>query len=147
MHLRALGLLFLLLMTEAASAASVGVPEPLNDWQDWVLQGEEFRQCPFFALGNPADPAQHACALPGTLAIRIAGGKAEIGVGYRVYVPGYVGLVHAARTAPEALSVDGQSAKDRNSKATFRAAYAADSCRQGSGKRASQSLANDVLRF
>jgi len=36
--------------------------------------------------------------------------------------------------------------KDRNSKATFRAVYAADSCRQGSGKRAAQALEGDVLR-
>ena len=37
--------------------------------------------------------------------------------------------------------------KGRNFKATFRAVQAADSCRQGSGKRAVQSLASDVLRF
>ena len=110
MLLRALGSVLLLLVVTAAPAAPVVVPEPLKDWQDWVLHGEAFRQCPFFALGNPADPSQHACALPGPVAIRIAGGKAEITVGYRVYAPGYVGLVHAARTAPEALDVSGQTA-------------------------------------
>lgn len=100
----------LLSVSSLAPAAPVVVPEALKDWQAWVLHGEEFRQCPFLALGNPQDRGQHACALPGTASIRIADGRAEISVGYRVYAPGFVELVHAEDAAPEALAVDGQPA-------------------------------------
>jgi hypothetical protein len=110
MLLRALLPSVVLALSSLAPAAPVVVPEPLKGWQGWALHGEEFRQCPFFALGNPQDQGQHACALPGPASIRIAEGRAEISVGYRVYVAGYVELVHAEDAAPEALAVDGQPA-------------------------------------
>jgi hypothetical protein len=110
MLLRALLASVLLALSSLAPAAPVVVPEPVKDWQAWVLHGEEFRQCPFFALGNPQDRGQYGCALPGAASIRIADGRAEISVGYRVYAPGYVELVHAEDAAPEALLVDGQPA-------------------------------------
>ncbi len=110
MLLRALLPWAFLALSSLAIAAPTVVPEPLKDWQAWVLHGEEFRQCPFFALGNPQDRGQHACALPGAASIRIADGRAEIAVGYRVYAAGHVELVYAEDAAPEALSVDGQPA-------------------------------------
>ncbi len=110
MLLRALLPWAFLALCSLAPAAPVVVPEPLKDWQGWALHGEEFRQCPFFALGNPQDQGQHACALPGAASIRIADGRAEISIGYRVYAPGHVELVHAEDAAPEALTLDGQPA-------------------------------------
>jgi hypothetical protein len=110
MLLRALLPWVFLALSLQALAAPVAIPEPLKDWQAWVLHGEEFRQCPFFALGDPQDQGQHACAVPGAASIRIAGGRAEISIGYRVYAPGYVELVRAEDAVPEALNVDGQPA-------------------------------------
>ncbi|MBL8245070.1 MAG: hypothetical protein JNL89_12800, partial [Rhodanobacteraceae bacterium] len=48
MHARLLSTLFLLLAAAAAQAAPV-VPDALKGWEAWVLHGEEWRQCPFFA--------------------------------------------------------------------------------------------------
>ena len=109
MHARLLSTLFLLLAAAAAQAAPV-VPDALKGWEAWVLHGEEWRQCPFFATSPATDPGAHGCALAGPASIRIANGRAEIALDYRVYAPGHVPLVHAPDALPEALAVDGQAA-------------------------------------
>lgn len=111
MLLRALSTLVLLALVSMAPAAQpLAVPEPLRGWEAWVLHGLEFRQCPFFATMAPDSEQAHACALPGTTSIRIAGGRAEIAVDVRVYAAGYTPLVHSEDSLPEALSVDGVAA-------------------------------------
>ncbi|MBV6413921.1 MAG: hypothetical protein IT479_00250 [Xanthomonadales bacterium] len=106
---RTLSTLFLLLSGAAIGAAvPVPVPDPLKGWEAWVLHGEEWRQCPFYAAQGAGSEENHACALPGPATIRIADGAATITLDYRVYAAGQVPLVHAQDAAPEALEVDGR---------------------------------------
>jgi hypothetical protein len=110
MSLRALWLLLILgiLPRSELTAAPVAVPEPLKAWESWVLHGEDYRQCPFFSHLAPDAPTDYACALASTANIRIAAGRAEINVDFRVYAAGYVPLISAERAIPEALMVDGK---------------------------------------
>ena len=41
-------LLLIILLPIAAHPADVHVPEVLQDWQAWVLQDKDYRDCPFF---------------------------------------------------------------------------------------------------
>lgn len=109
MLLRVLSTLLIYATCTLASAATpVAVPEPLRGWEAWVLHGEDFRGCPFYATVSPDGAGAYACALPGVTSIQIAAGRAEIAVDMRVYAPGYAPLVFAERSTPEALSVDGK---------------------------------------
>jgi hypothetical protein len=107
---RLLSTLFLLLAAAAAPATAPVVPDALKGWEAWVLHGEEWRDCPHFANARADSPSAHACAAAAPASIRIANGRAEIAVDYRVYAPGHVPLVHALDALPEALVVDGQAA-------------------------------------
>lgn len=107
---RALILWLLLAVLVPALAASPAVPDPLKGWEAWVLHGEEWRQCPFFASAGGGVEEEHACALPGPAEIRIADGRASIAVDVRVYAAGHWPLVHAEDSAPEDLQVDARAA-------------------------------------
>lgn len=112
MALRALLVLFLLGLasTHAQAAPAAPLPEPLREWQAWVLHGEEYRDCPFYAKTQASSEGDFACALPGPAHIEIAQGRATIAVDMRMYAPGYVPLIAADKVWPEALTVDGSSA-------------------------------------
>lgn len=100
-------LLLLWLPALHAAIAPADIPAPLRGWEAWVLHGEEFRNCPFYAREQPGRAAAHVCALPGNLDIRIANGRAELSQEVRVYAAGYHDLTHARGALPEALTVDG----------------------------------------
>ena len=55
----------------AAQPDDVHVPPPLESWRAWVLQGEEFRECPFFMQRPAGERASHVCAWPGVLVLSI----------------------------------------------------------------------------
>lgn len=109
MLLRALGLL-LGLYSVTALALPASIPEPLRPWQDWVLQGEEFRQCPFFMGSAAADASDFACAIPGATRIEIANGRASVSAEVKVYAAGDLDLPYADKAWPEDVSVDGVAA-------------------------------------
>jgi len=52
-------------------AAEVHVPQDLQDWQAWVLQDEDFRNCPFYFNRNPGSAAEFVCAWPGSLQLSV----------------------------------------------------------------------------
>ena len=45
------------------------MPKDLEDWQGWVLQGEEFRRCPFLSASSPTARDAFRCAWPERLAL------------------------------------------------------------------------------
>ena len=51
-------------------AAEVAVPEALRDWQQWVLEGKAYRQCPFFFDRGASREADFACVWPGELDLK-----------------------------------------------------------------------------
>jgi hypothetical protein len=50
-------------------AADVAVPPDLQPWQSWVLQGEEFRRCPFINGSGAAVDASFQCVWPERLVL------------------------------------------------------------------------------
>ena len=91
-------------------AAEPEIPAALQDWQGWVLHGEGFRQCPFFASQNPDAEGNFACAVPGALRVQVTGTNANLALNYQIYNAGYVVLASAQNSFPEAVMVDGNSA-------------------------------------
>ena len=55
------------------------VPGDLQDWQDWVLHGEEHRRCPFLYNSAATTRGDFICAWPGQLDLSVAadGGRFE----------------------------------------------------------------------
>ncbi len=64
-------LLFLLLLPIAAHPADVYVPDELQDWQGWVLQDKEYRDCPFYFNRGATERGEFICAWPGTLDVDV----------------------------------------------------------------------------
>ncbi len=62
-------LLFALAAQAAFGADDVYVPDELRDWQAWVLDGKEYRNCPFYFERTPRDRGDYVCAWPETLDI------------------------------------------------------------------------------
>jgi len=57
-----------------ARAQDTRVPDVLEEWREWVLEGKEYLECPvYFDRGGNA-PTDFACAWPGTLDLDIAAG-------------------------------------------------------------------------
>ncbi|HEX6612976.1 MAG TPA: hypothetical protein VF022_03810, partial [Rhodanobacteraceae bacterium] len=68
---RALGLLGLLCLIcgPAFAATDASIPPQLNDWEGWVLHGQEQRTCPILSTQTGADDDAYQCAWPGRLHI------------------------------------------------------------------------------
>jgi hypothetical protein len=101
-------LVFASIGSSAWAATLPAVPEPLRGWEAWVLHGEDYRQCPFWAQATPDQAQSFACVLSGPASIRIAEGRAEISVEVQVYAAGYVALISADQAPPESLMANGK---------------------------------------
>ncbi len=66
-----LRLLLLLLLPIAAHPADVYVPDDLQDWQSWVLQDKDYRDCPFYFNRGATERGEFVCAWPGMLDINV----------------------------------------------------------------------------
>ena len=55
----------------AALSAGVYVPEELQGWQEWVLHGKDYRDCPFYFNADAAARGDFVCAWPGLLDIAV----------------------------------------------------------------------------
>ena len=66
-----------MLLPVSGHAAETFVPEQLRDWQEWVLDGSEYRDCPFFFNRGAAERGDFVCAWPGALdlAVTADGGR------------------------------------------------------------------------
>ncbi len=63
--------LLCMLTSGAAIAAPVYVPSELEQWRPWVLQGEDFRQCPFLSSSPTANANSFRCAWPERLTVSV----------------------------------------------------------------------------
>lgn len=92
-----------------ASALAQPLPPALAEWRGWVLHGQEFRNCPFFAGSQGSDEGDHVCVLSGPVRIAIGNGRATVEQEVERWGAGFVPLVHAERQWPESLSADGRA--------------------------------------
>ena len=94
----------------SAEAATVYVPPSLEPWREWVLHGQEWRDCPM-VFDGPADRREaRFCAWPGVLALEITDSGALFRQSWtvrgdlrRVPLPGSEGTHW-----PERVEVDGR---------------------------------------
>ena len=55
------------MLSMAANAEEVYVPEDLRDWQGWVLHNSEYRKCPIYFDSGATQRDDFICAWPGNL--------------------------------------------------------------------------------
>src|SRR5512145_140097 len=94
----------------AVHAESPGVPAPLRDWEDWVLDGREYLRCPIVDGGAAGSAENRICAWPGPLAIDAGAHGASFAQPLQVFAPGFVPLPGDDTVWPQDVVVDGRAA-------------------------------------
>ncbi|MFT4940311.1 MAG: hypothetical protein ACI88A_003363, partial [Paraglaciecola sp.] len=56
----------------AANEGEPAIPEALKDWIPWVLDGQEYVQCPFINQSVFAKEYAHICAFPSALKLDVS---------------------------------------------------------------------------
>jgi len=64
-------LLPLVLLPVVAIPAEVYVPDELQAWEEWVLDGHEYRECPFYFDRGASARGDFVCVWPGTLELDV----------------------------------------------------------------------------
>lgn len=93
-----------LLATAARAISPAQVPEPLQPWIEWVLDGEEQRQCPF--IYNQAQGYQ--CAWPTQLALELTDNGGQFSQQWQLYSDSWVQLPGNLQHWPQQVTVNGQ---------------------------------------
>ena len=104
-----LGLLGLLWLLIAMPSLAQEVPPPLRDWQGWVLHDVPQHGCPFLAGEMPND-GSYQCAWPGRLTVDADKDGGRFSLDVHVDAPSWVALPGDARTWPQQVSVNRQTA-------------------------------------
>ena len=78
-------LLMALLLPVAGQTADPFVPDELQGWQEWVLDGKEYRRCPFYFDRSATNEAEFVCAWPGTLELAVDTDSGQFTQRWRVY--------------------------------------------------------------
>ncbi|MGB5854173.1 MAG: hypothetical protein WBH20_02760 [Oceanisphaera sp.] len=98
-------LMMLTLFSLAARAISPEqVPAPLQPWIEWVLDGEEQRQCPF--IYNQAEGYQ--CAWPTKLALDLTDNGGQFSQQWQLYNDSWVQLPGNQQHWPQQVTVNGK---------------------------------------
>ena len=103
-------LLAIVPVTFAARAADPKLPSALEDWRGWVLAGEEYRQCPWFATPGaaPGNAGAYRCTWPGRLVLALDSKGGEFRQGWQVVAEGWVPLPGNAEQWPQDVMIDGR---------------------------------------
>src|SRR5581483_1310945 len=90
-----------------AHAAEVAVPKDLEDWQRWVLHGEEYRRCPFVASRDPSRRDAYRCAWPDRLAIDLDARGGTFTQHWQVFADSWVRIPGSIEHWPQDVRVNG----------------------------------------
>jgi hypothetical protein len=105
-----LSLMMLLAWAVLQVRAAEPVPAPLREWQQWVLNGQEFRACPFLATRTPGDARSHVCAWPGTLELNLGAEGGSFRQRWQVHADSWVSLPGNLEHWPREVQLDGRAA-------------------------------------
>jgi hypothetical protein len=99
-------------LTHAADAL---LPPELQDWQSWVLHGQEYRQCPFISDGrqNPALPIPESdfrCVWPERLTLTVDSRGGSFTQRWQVFAKSWVALPGDDRHWPRDVRLNGDIA-------------------------------------
>ena len=91
------------------AAEDVYVPDDLKPWQDWVLQGKEYRNCPFFFSSGAESEDHFICAWPDRLGLAVDAEGGRFNQDWTVYAAEeWVPLPGDAAHWPQQVSVNGR---------------------------------------
>ena len=93
------------LSSDAAPLSPQDVPEPLQPWISWVLQGHEQQRCPF--LYNAGDTRQ--CSWPSRLELQLGARGGTFAQQWLVLSDGWVPLPGNSTLWPQGVELDGQA--------------------------------------
>ena len=91
-------------------AGAVNLPPGLAGWEDWVLQGHEFRRCPFFATSMPGEASSHRCAWPEPLTLTVDAHGGAFSQRWLVYADSWASLPGDLTHWPEDVRINGAAA-------------------------------------
>jgi hypothetical protein len=103
-------MVFLLALCAAQAPAMAQVPEPLKPWQDWVLRGEEFRNCPFLATRAPGARDSHRCAWPGVLVLDLNASGGQFHQSWQIHSESWIVVPGSIEHWPREVRIDGRPA-------------------------------------
>ena len=100
------------LVAGPALAADPPLPQALEQWRGWVLDGEEYRTCPWLATpgARPAGQGTYRCAWPGRLVLELGARGGEFRQTWRIETDSWVALPGGAEQWPQDVRVDGRPA-------------------------------------
>ncbi len=100
------------LLPMAALAADIHVPEELRDWQPWVLEGEEHRDCPFYFDRDATNKGHFICSWPGDLRLDVDEQGGRFSQSWTVYADSqWLQVPGDASYWPHEVSVNGRAAE------------------------------------
>jgi hypothetical protein len=95
----------------AAQSADVFVPEHLQGWQEWVLHGKGYRECPFYFNTGAAARRDFVCAWPGVLDLSIDSDEGRFSQQWTVYTQdAWLPLPGNGDYWPHEVRLDGEAA-------------------------------------
>jgi hypothetical protein len=99
------------LLPATLQAADTYVPEELQGWQQWVLDGREYLECPFFFNASANERRDFVCAWPGSLELTVDADGGRFVQRWTVYrKTQWIPLPGSPEYWPEQVTVDGRSA-------------------------------------
>ena len=94
-----------------AAGPDVYVPDELKPWEEWVLEGKEYRDCPFFFNRSAIDNDDFVCAWAGRLNLAVDANGGRFSQRWTVYATDeWVPLPGNISYWPQQVSVDGRPA-------------------------------------
>ena len=93
-----------------AVAAEVTVPPGLQGWEGWVLQGSEYRRCPFLFAQDPSQQASYRCAWPGRLQLKLNARGGQFSQRWQVFADSWVALPGNLETWPRDVRANNTAA-------------------------------------
>jgi hypothetical protein len=94
----------------APESSPNAIPRALEDWQAWVLKGQEFRLCPFLAGADASRESSHHCAWPERLRLTVDARGGRFAQRWQVYTDSWVALPGDLEHWPQAVELDGKLA-------------------------------------
>jgi hypothetical protein len=91
----------------AQSTAPVAIPEPLRDWQAWVLHGEDYRRCPFRANAWSSDASSYRCVWPERLTLSVSASGGSFAQRWQVFGESWIVLPGSAEHWPRDVRSNG----------------------------------------
>ncbi|MCC6202093.1 MAG: hypothetical protein IT494_03735 [Gammaproteobacteria bacterium] len=107
---RILGVIGCAAFAAQLSAQPKPLPEPLRGWEDWVLDGAEYRRCPLRAGRDGSDTDDFVCVWPGRLELSLDAAGGTFRQTWRVFRTSWVGVPGDEKIWPATVMVAGAPA-------------------------------------